>query len=142
MPDEQPYRNFNFRVEIDGLAVADFSEVEVPDVSIEVVEYREGTDRVSGSRKLPGRARFGNVVLRRGVTDNLELYGWFRAVLNGDLQRRNVAIVLQNAEREDVRRWLVRGAWIAKYEGPTLNAEGNDVAIETVELACEGLELE
>ena len=66
MPDHQPYRNFNFRVEIDGIADVHFAEVEIPTAAIAVVEYREGGDRVSASRKLPGRASFGNVVLRAG----------------------------------------------------------------------------
>ncbi len=69
MPDRQPYRNFNFRVEIDGIAEAQFAEVEVPDAEIAVVEYREGADKTSASRKLPGRVSYGNVVLRRGITD-------------------------------------------------------------------------
>lgn len=142
MPDEAPYRNFNFRVEIDGIATAGFAEVEIPDAMIEVVEYREGTDRASSARKLPGRVRYGNVVLRRGVAQELDLYAWFAAVRDGDLQRRNAAVVLQDASREDVRRWLVRDAWPVRYAGPTLNATGNTVVIEEIELACERIELQ
>ena len=142
MPDEAPYRTFNFRVEIDGIASASFSEVTLPVASIDVVEYREGGDKVSSSRKLPGRARFGNVVLRRGVTRELDLYQWFRAVLSGDLQRRDVLIVLENAEREPVRAWQVRRAWPCRYESPALDARASEVAIETLELACEGIEVE
>ena len=142
MPDRQPYRNFNFRVQIDGIAEAQFAEVVVPTASIAVVEYREGADKTSRTRKLPGRTSVTNAVLRRGVTTDLSLYQWFRAVSQGEFQPRNTMIVLLDASRQDVRRWLLRDAWPVKYEGPTLHAKGNDVAIESLELACEDVELE
>ena len=140
MPDEAPYRNFNFQVEIEGVA-AGFAEVVVPGAEIEVVEYREGTDRVSSTRKLPGRVRYGDVILRRGVTDALDLYAWFDAVRDGNLIRRDVTIVLLDAERNPVRRWLLSRAYPIKYSGPTLNAKGNEVVIEEVVLSCDGLEI-
>ena len=142
MSDVQPYRNFNFRVEIDGIAEAQFSEVVVPTASITVVEYREGADKTSLTRKLPGRRSVSNAVLRRGVTTDLSLYQWFRAVSQGDFQPRNALIVLLDASRQDVRRWLLRDGWPVKYEGPTLQAKGNEVTIESIELACEDVELE
>jgi phage tail-like protein len=141
MPDREPFRNFNFRVEIDGIAELHFAEVAIPAASIAVVEYREGGNTASASRKLPGRASFGNVVLRRGVTSDLQLYHWFRAELQGDHQPRTVTIVLQDAQHRDVRRWVVRDAWIARWEGPELDASANEVAIETIELACESVEI-
>ncbi len=142
MPDEAPYRNFNFRVEIDGLPETSFSEVVIPDIRIEVVEYREGADKFSGTRKLPGRAQVGNVVLRRGIDRDLSLWNWFRAVRDGDLDRRNVSIVLLDAERTDVRRWSVLRAWPTAYVSGPLHARGNEVVIETLELACESVEIE
>jgi phage tail-like protein len=81
-------------------------------------------------------------VLKRGITTDLSLYQWFRAVSLGDLQRRNALIVLLDASRQDVRRWLLRDAWPVRYEGPTLQASANEVAIETLELACEDVEVE
>jgi phage tail-like protein len=142
MPDPQPYRNFNFRVEIDGIPAAQFAEVVVPAAEIAVVEYREGADKASVARKLPGRVSYGNVVLRRGITADLSLYEWFRAVADGDFQPRNVMIVLLDAQRQDVRRWLARDAWPTKYDGPTLNATNNEVAIEAMELAVERIEID
>ena len=142
MPDEAPYRNFNFRVEIDGLPETTFREVVIPGTRIEVVEYRVGADKVSGTRKLPGRAVTGSVVLRRGVDQDLSLWNWFKAVRDGDLDRRSVVIVLLDAERTEVRRWQVSRAWPAAYEPSALHAQGNEVVIETLELACEGVDLE
>jgi phage tail-like protein len=141
MPDEAPYRNFNFRVEIDGLPETGFSEVIVPATRIEVVVYRVGAD-ASGSRKLPGRASTGNVVLRHGVDQDLSLWSWFRAVRDGDSVRRNVVVTLLDAQRNDVRRWTVSQAWPAKYEPGPLNANGTDVVIETLELAAERIDIE
>ena len=142
MPDRQPYRTYNFRVEIDGIGEAQFAEVVVPSAEIAVVEYREGADKTSATRKLPGRVSYGNVVLKRGITADLSLYQWFRAVSQGDFQPRNAMIVLLDAERQDVRRWLARDTWPVKYEGPALNAKNNEVAIELLELAVEELEIE
>ncbi len=142
MPDEAPYRSFNFHVEIDGLPEASFREVVIPGVRIEVVEYRTGADKVSESRKLPGRATTGNVVLRRGVDEDLALWNWFKAVRDGALDRRNVVIVLLDAERVEVRRWQVQGAWPTAYEPSPLHAGKNEIAIETLELTCERVDIE
>jgi phage tail-like protein len=140
MPDEAPYRNFNFTVEIEGIT-AGFSEVVVPDAEIEVVEYREGSDKVASTRKLPARVRYGDAILRRGVADGLDLYDWFDAVRDGNLIRRDVRIVLLDAERNPVRSWMLARAYPIKYTGPRLNAKGNDVVIEELVLSCEGLEV-
>jgi phage tail-like protein len=140
-PDGTPYRNFNFRVEIEGMGETGFSEVIIPDAWITVVEYRVGADKVSSTRKLPGRVNYANVILRRGVTGALDLYDWWNAVRQGDLQRRTVLIVLLDAERKEVRRWRVERAWPTRYAGPTLNAQGNEIVVETLELAHEGIEV-
>jgi phage tail-like protein len=142
MPDLQPYRTFNFRVEIDGIGEAQFAEVVVPDAEIAVVEYREGADKTSATRKLPGRVKYSDIVLKRGITADLSLYQWFRALANGDFQPRDAAIILLDAERQAVRRWLARDAWPRKYDGPALNAKNNEVAIERMELAVEAIEIE
>ena len=142
MPDRQPYRTYNFRVEIDGIGEAQFAEVVVPTAEIAVVEYREGADKTSATRKLPGRVSYGNIVLKRGITADLSLYQWFRAVSQGDFQPRSAMIVLLDAERQDVRRWLARDTWPVKYDGPALNAKNNEIAIELLELAVEEMEIE
>ena len=142
MPDEAPYRDFNFNVEIDGLPETSFSEVVIPETRIEVVEYRVGSDPVSSSRKLPGRAKIGNVVLRRGIDQELSLWNWFRTVRDGTLDRRNVVITLLDAERVAVRRWTILRAWPAAYASSPLHGLGNEVVIETLELACESVNVE
>jgi phage tail-like protein len=139
---DNPYPNFNFVVDIGGKEEIAFSEVEIPAAEIEAIEYREGGDRSSAARKLPGRVRYGNVVLRRGIAGDLELWEWFKSVRDGQLQRRNVTITLLDEQRNPVQRWLLRDAWPAKYDPSDLNAKGNEVLIETMELAVEGVEIE
>ena len=142
MPDEAPYRNFNFHVLIDGLPETGFREVVIPGTRLEVVEYRVGSDPFSGTRKLPGRAVTGSVVLKRGIDQDLSLWNWFETVRNGNLDRRNVVIALVDTERTEVRRWNVSGAWPVAYQPSALHAQGNEVVIETLELACERVDIE
>jgi phage tail-like protein len=144
MPQQQrndPYRNFNFRVEIDGLQVAGFSEARLPEGRIQAVAYREGTDSTSAARLLPGRVEHGPVVLRRGLTGDPALFRWWNDVVQGNVARRDVSIVLMDEQRRDVARWLIRSAWPTKWTGPDLRGLGNEVAIEELELAHEGIEL-
>ena len=136
-----PFKDYSFLVEIDGIAHAAFSDVSGLSAEAEVIEYRSGADLTS-TRKLPGRVRYGNVTLKRGLTTSRELFDWWTTVVNGNLQRRNVAVVLLDDARQPVLRWLLHSAWIAKIEFGSLHAKGNDVLIESVELAHEGLELE
>jgi phage tail-like protein len=133
-----PYKNFNFRVEIDNVSIAGFSECTGLTSELSVVEYREGGDNIV--RKLPGQKKFGNITLKRGITDSRELYEWHLNILNGTVDRRNGSIILMDDARNDKVRWNFFDAFPQKYEGPALNAKGNDVAIETLTLCCERLE--
>ena len=139
MARSDPYKNFRFTVSIDAITVG-FSECYGLDAEVSVIEYREGGDHIV--RKLPGLVKFGNITLKRGITDSLELYNWFKAVMQGQNIRRDGSIVLLDDEMKAVTRWNFRNAWPCKYQGPKLNAKGNEVAIETLELACEGIERE
>ena len=135
-----PYKNFNFRVEIAGITIAGFSECTGLNAQIDVIEYREGGD--NRIRKLPGLARFGDVILKRGITKSNELQQWFRNIIDGQADRRSVSVILLDDERNEGVRWNISGAWIRKIEGPNLNARGNEVAIETIVLTCEGIDRE
>ena len=134
-----PFGGFNFLVEIDGIALARFSEVSGLDSTIDVIEYREGGTNAT-PRKLPGMTKYSNVTLKRGITDNTELYEWHRDAVQGSVSRRNGSIVLLNLAGEEVTRWNFFEGWPTKYTGPDLNATGTEVAVETVEIAHEGLQ--
>jgi len=142
MPDNRndPYRNFRFRLEIDGIDEAGFSEVTIPDVDIESIEYRNGNE-INTVRKLPGLAKYSNITLKKGITNSTVLYDWVNMVEIGKISkaRKNIAIILMNEEGEDVNRWEFTNAWAKKYKAPDLNAKGNEVAIETLEIVHEGM---
>jgi phage tail-like protein len=137
-----PFRAYNFQLEIDNIARGAFSECSGLTAKLEAVEYREGTDLQSSVRKLVARSSFDNVTLKRGYTQDTSLWDWYKNLNNGVADRRNVTIILMNEEREPVMRWHAENAWINKIEGPSFKASGNEVAIESVELVHEGLTIE
>jgi phage tail-like protein len=134
-----PYKNFKFRVEIDGIAQAAFSEVGGLESETTVIEYRLGGDP-NTVRKLPGLTKHANLVLKRGITQDMELWNWRKSVVEGTPDRRNGSIVLMDDDGTDVARWNFFNGWICKWDGPSFNAKANEVAIETIEIAHEGLE--
>jgi phage tail-like protein len=138
---KDPYRNFRFLLEIDGITQAGFSEVAIPDTSSDVVEYREGSEATT-VRKLSGLTKYGNITLKWGVTDSTELYEkWRKLVEDGKMKdaRKNVAIIMMDEEGNAAARWEFVNAWPSKYDAPDLNAKGTDVAIETLEVVHEGM---
>lgn len=137
-----PYRAYNFIVEIDNVARGAFSEVGGLTADGDSADYREGSDLQPNVRKLPGLRKFSNITLKRGYTQDKSLWQWYVNVMNGVEDRRNVTIVLLNERREAVLRWHIENAWINKIEGPSLKASGNDVSMESVELVHEGLTIE
>lgn len=136
---QDPYGNFNFLVEIDGITRAAFHEASGFDSAIDVIEHREGGSNTT-NMKLPGMTKYSNITLKWGVTDDHELYDWHRQCINGDIQRKNGSIVLLDRQGNEKVRWNFLNAWPSKWTGPSFNAEGNDVAIETLELVHEHLE--
>ena len=141
MPRVDPLRNFRFRVEIDGLQSAGFTEVQGLTATTDVIEYREGNDPPH-MRKLSGLTKYSNVILKRGMTTSLELYNWYRQITSGQLanSRKQVVVVLQDESGADLARFVVHEAWPVKFDAPDFNAKGNEVAIESFELANEGIE--
>jgi phage tail-like protein len=141
-----PYGNQHFLVDLGtGTEVpqAAFSQVILPDISIDVIDYRTGSSKESGVQKIAGLARYENAVLRRGVIGSLDLYAWINQVRNGDANaRRTVRIFLLAEDRTVVLTWILLRAWPAKYSFGELDAKGTDVAIEELVLAYERMEME
>jgi len=136
-----PFRSFNFRVELDGITRAGFRECSGLDASQDPIEYREGTEGLT-ARKLPGLNKYSNISLKWGMTDDAELWDWRKKAIAGKVERKNGSIVLLSETGEEKLRWNFREAWPTKWTGPTFNATGNEVAIETLEITHEGLELQ
>ncbi|MDQ3697403.1 MAG: phage tail protein [Gemmatimonadota bacterium] len=145
---DRPYTNFNFLVDLgDGTtegAQAGFDEVLLPEVWLDVIEYRNGNEKENSVRKLTGLDHCGNLLLRRGVAGSVDLYAWYNQIRNGDQNAlRTVTIELQNEDHTAiVLTWKLRRARIVRLKWGPLNGKGKDVAVEYVELACERLEME
>ncbi|HEX8241793.1 MAG TPA: phage tail protein [Allosphingosinicella sp.] len=141
MPRNDPLRNFRFRLEIDQITQGYFSEVNVGDSTTDPIDYREGTDPTH-VRKLSGLTKYGNITLKWGVTDSVELYEWHKAVVAAGAMdnRKTVKIVVIDEAGADKASFLVSEAWPTKYDPSDLNAKGNEVFIELLELVNEGIE--
>ncbi len=139
MPRTDPYRNFNFLVEIDGITQAGFSDVSGLSADNTPIEYREG-GMVTNVRKLPGMTKYTNITLKWGLSDSRELYDWFRDVTQGKVTRKNGSIVTLDLDGSEKVRWNFYDAWPTKWTGPTFTAKGNDVAIDQLDLAVERIE--
>ncbi len=135
-----PFAAFNFVVEIDGMAKAGFSECSGLSTETDVIEYRTG-EMTNTFTKIPGLDKYANIVLKRGFTDNKDLWTWRKQVIDGKTQRKSGAIVLNDESGKEALRWNFRLGWPRKWDGPTLSGKTNEVAIETLEIAHEGLSL-
>ncbi|WP_168120988.1 phage tail protein [Paenibacillus sp. HB172176] len=133
-----PYRNFRFRVEVEGLEQAGFSEVSGFEATFDVIEYREGDELIT-PRKLPGLVKYGNITLKWGTTESMELYEWLQECVEGTIERKTITIIALDEEGSDVATWQVIESWPVKYSAPTFNGVGTEVALEFIEFAHEGL---
>jgi phage tail-like protein len=138
-----PYGNSQFNVEINGIDNMAFDQVLLPELGVEVTEYREGTDPEHASRKLPGRSYFSNLLLRRGFNGSLALYEWWLDASSGDSgARRNLTIALLDEERNPVLRCAFRNAFPARYTFSPLDAQDGSPWVESVEVAFDSMTLE
>ena len=137
-----PLPKFHFSVDWGGTKIG-FTEVSGLDVETEVIEYRDGASREYHKIKMPGMQKFSNITLKRGTfkSDN-EFYDWWNTVKLNTIERRDITIQLLNEEHEPVIAWKVKNAWPIKVQSTDLKADGNETAIETMELVHEGLTIQ
>lgn len=139
MARKDPYKNYRFLVEIDGIVQAGFAECSGFGSEVQVVEYREGGDPTT-ARKLPGMAKYPDITLKWGLTDSRELYDWHLTAVNGQLERKNGSVVVLDDTGQEQARWNFFSAWPSKYTGPSFNAKGNDIAIDSLTVCCERMQ--
>ena len=137
-----PSSAYHFKVDWGGSSVG-FTEVSGLTIENEVVEYHDGSMPNSSAIKMPGIRKFTNITLKRGIVkgDN-DFFNWMNTIQHNAVERRDVVISLLNENHQPIRVWKVKNAWPCKLESPDLKASGNEVAIETLELAHEGLSIE
>ena len=144
MPDKlYPLAVFHFRVEF-GTEQLGFTEVSGLTQENQMIEYRAGDFPEYSSIKMPGLRKFNNITLKRGImqSDN-KLFQWLSSGMKlSKVDRKDLTISLLNEKHEPVMTWKVIRAFPVKLEGPQLKAMGNEVAIESIEIAHEGLEIE
>lgn len=142
MPQQYPLPVFHFTVQWGGTRIG-FSEVSGLTQENQAIEYRDGSFPEYSSIKMPGLRKFSNVTLKRGIVkaDN-DFFKWLSTIKLNQVERRDVVVSLLNENHEPVMTWKVLNAFPVKVEGPGLKASGNEVAIESIEIAHEGLELQ
>ena len=133
-----PYLGYNFFVEWDGIIYAGFQECSGLDTTQNATEYREGTDPAT-VRKIPGLVSYSNISLKRGITNNDELWKWRKNIMDGTVDRRNVSIVLLDQQGSEKIRWNLTHCWPTTWSAPDMNATSDDIAIESLEFVHEGV---
>lgn len=142
MPQQYPLPVFHFTVQWGGTRIG-FSEVSGLTQENQAIEYRDGSFPEYSSIKMPGLRKFSNVTLKRGIVkaDN-DFFRWLSTIQLNKVERRDVIVALLDESHAPVMVWKLQNAFPVKVEGPGLKASGNEVAIESIELAHEGLELQ
>jgi phage tail-like protein len=158
---KNPYSAFNFVVTTSDGDIGGFMEISGLDVESAVIEYREGADpnpaqpqpgKAAGNyvRKLPGLERYPHVTLRRGITGDLTLWTKLRQPIRDakagpelgtpGATTPSFTITLQDESHSNVQKWTLENAWVSKLSGPSLNAKGNEIALEAIEVQCDRIE--
>lgn len=132
------YAGTLFRVEIEGVTQGAFTAVEGLDISVDVINFADGDNMIA--RKRPGRARYGNIVLKRGYVNTTELWDWFKAVLDGSIERKAGSIILLADDTSEVLRYNFFEGWPCRWKSFNLNAAVSHVFVEELEIAVEKIE--
>ena len=142
MAIQYPLPVFHFQVEWGGKRIG-FSEVSGLTFETQAIEYREGHEPQYQVRKMPGQPKFGNITMKRGIViGDADFKAWYDSISLNLAPRRDITIKLLNEQHAPVVTWTVRRAFPVKMEGPGLKSTGNEVAIESMEVAHEGLTVE
>ena len=142
--EDWPTPQFNFKVEFGASGPeATFQEISGIDTEAQVIEYRHGADETYYPDKMPGLKKTGNVTLKKGIfrNDN-QFYDWYQSIKMNTIKRETVTITLLDEEGGPLMVWALLNAWPTKITGTDLNSDGNEIAIEFIELGHEGLTID
>lgn len=142
MAQQHPLSQYHFQVNWGGNRLA-FQEISGLDIEIETVSFREGSSPVDSERKLPGLRKFSNITMKRGIIqgDN-QFFDWVNTKRNGSIERRDLTIALLDEQHQPAVVWKVKNAFPVKYSGPVLKANSSEIAMESLEITHEGIEVE
>ena len=134
---------FRFAVQIDGITEAVFTECTLPALEVEVHQQAEGglNDAV---HQIPGRVKAGKITLKRGLTTSSDLLKWYVDVAQGKVtsSQRKISVVMYDSTSTELLRWNFENAFPSKWSGPAFSSDKNQVAIETLELSYQSLDVE
>jgi phage tail-like protein len=135
-----PYRAYNFKLEIQGIQQGHFTECSGLGVKIQPIKYREGGEHQI-IHAIPGPVEYADITLRYGLTSSQELWAWLKNTMEGKVERKEVSIVLLDHEGSgETMRWNLGNAWVTEWHGAVLNAMNREVAIESMTLVYESIE--
>ena len=140
--DSDPLIGFNYRLEIEGKLAGYFTEVSGIGSEHEIVEHKVVDDNGREIvQKIPGRLKWENVTLKRGITDAMDIWDWRKLVEDGKMgeARTNCSIIMMDRNYEDVARWDFVEAWPSKVSGPSVKSDSNEFGVEEVTLVHEGM---
>jgi phage tail-like protein len=144
---DDPYSSYNFLLTVNGISNdgeavgGSFTEISGLEFELSPIEYRNGSEGTT-MRKMPGLTKYTNIVAKRGATGDLVFWNWVLAGVQGTIQRADGSVIMLDENRAEVMRWNFRRAWPCKYTGPGFNAANNEIAMETLEICHEGLEID
>lgn len=137
-----PLPGFHFSVDLGG-TIINCSEVSGLDIELDVIEYRDGNSPTFSTQKMSGLRKSSDVTVKKGIfADDDEYYTWFNAVNMNTPERKDVTISLLDEEHSPVMTWKLVNAWPKKIASPDMKSDSSEVALETIEIAHEGLTIE
>ena len=128
------FSSYYLVVEIDGIRSSRFLESNGIEMETEVIEVEEGGCN-GFTRKFPGKTKIKNLILKRGISDNNELFEWHQSVIKGNFEKRTIAIILMNPAHVEIKRWDFSKAFPVRWKGPDLDTKESGFPIEMVEIA-------
>tara|TARA_R110000787_G_scaffold105825_8_gene213393 strand:- start:1949 stop:2410 length:462 start_codon:yes stop_codon:yes gene_type:complete len=136
-----PMPKFRFEVDLGtGLQKVAFQEVSGMDVENQIIEYRKSNSPLFSTQKIPGIVKYGNITMKRGVfvNDNT-FWDWYAEISMNTIKRRTVLIKLLDEAGEVTMKWQLKNAWPTKITSTDLKSDGNEIAVDTLEIAHEQL---
>ncbi len=141
MAEKDPLVSAWFGIDFQNKIVGAFRECTGLGSENEIVEYKaSGPDGKQVIKKVPGRLKWNNITLKRGITDAMDMWEWRKLVEQGDMDnaRKNGTITMFSVKGDPIAKWEFKAAWPSKLTGPSANAANNEVAIEELEITHEG----
>src|SRR5512143_3514151 len=139
--ESDPLIGFQFALEVAGMITGYFSEVSGVGSENEIVEHKVVAEGHEFVQKLPGRLKWTDITLKRGITDNMQVWEWRQMVVDGEIgkARKNATITMYDRNYKPAAKWDLVNAWPSKVTGPSFKADSNEYGVEEVTLVHEGM---